>query len=43
MDQGGLLSYSPDGTKIAYNTIFRNFRTWKRYTAAWRRTLFFTI
>ena len=32
MDQGGLLSYSPDGTKIAYNTIFRNFRTWKRYT-----------
>ena len=32
MDQGGLLSYSPDGTKIAYNVIFRNFRTWKRYT-----------
>src|SRR6202795_788805 len=32
MDQGGLLSYSPDGTKIAYNIIFRNFRTWKRYT-----------
>ncbi len=32
MDQGGLLSYSPDGTKIAYNIIFRNFRQWKRYT-----------
>jgi tricorn protease len=32
LDQGGLLSYSPDGTKIAYNIIFRNFRTWKRYT-----------
>ena len=32
MDQGGLLSYSPDGSKIAYNIIFRNFRTWKRYT-----------
>lgn len=32
MDQGGLLSYSPDGNKIAYNIIFRNFRTWKRYT-----------
>jgi len=32
VDQGGLLSYSPDGTKIAYNIIFRNFRTWKRYT-----------
>jgi len=32
VDQGGLTSYSPDGTKIAYNQIFRNFRTWKRYT-----------
>jgi tricorn protease len=32
MDQGGLTSYNGDGTKIAYNRIFRNFRTWKRYT-----------
>ncbi len=32
MDQGGLTSFSPDGTKVAYNEIFRNFRTWKRYT-----------
>ena len=32
VDQGGLLSYSADGTKMAYNIIFRNFRTWKRYT-----------
>ncbi len=32
MDQGGLASFSPDGTKMAYNVIFRNFRTWKRYT-----------
>jgi tricorn protease len=32
MDQGGLTSFSPDGNKIAYNRIFRNFRTWKRYT-----------
>src|SRR5208283_2274163 len=32
MDEGGLLSYGPDGTKIAYNQIFRNFRQWKRYT-----------
>jgi tricorn protease len=29
--KGGLTSFSADGTKIAYNTIFRNFRTWKRY------------
>ena len=32
MDQGGLMTYNADGTKIAYNRIFRNFRTWKRYT-----------
>ncbi|MBA3913428.1 MAG: PD40 domain-containing protein, partial [Acidobacteriales bacterium] len=32
MEQGGLLSYSADGNKVAYNQIFRNFRTWKRYT-----------
>ncbi len=31
LDRGGFLSYSPDGSKIAYNRIFRNFRTWKRY------------
>ncbi len=29
--KGGLLSFSPDGSKFAYNRIFRNFRTWKRY------------
>ncbi|MFH0756834.1 MAG: PDZ domain-containing protein [Bacteroidota bacterium] len=28
---GGFLSWSPDGTKIAYNRIFREFRTWKYY------------
>ena len=32
VDKGGMTSFSPDGTKIAYNRIFRNFRTWKRYT-----------
>jgi tricorn protease len=32
MIEGGLTSFSPDGTKIAYNQIFRNFRAWKRYT-----------
>jgi tricorn protease len=32
MDEGGLLSFSSDGTKVAYNRIFRNFRQWKRYT-----------
>jgi tricorn protease len=32
VDKGGLTSYSPNGKSIAYNRIFRNFRTWKRYT-----------
>ncbi len=31
LPEAGLTSFSPDGTKIAYNRIFRNFRTWKRY------------
>ena len=26
-----LRSFSPDGKKLAYNRIFREFRTWKRY------------
>ena len=29
--EGELTSYSPDGTKIAYNRIARESRTWKRY------------
>ena len=28
---GGFCSYSPDGSKLAYNRVFREFRTWKRY------------
>jgi len=28
---GGFCSYSPDKTKIAYNQVFREFRTWKYY------------
>ncbi len=28
---GGFLSFSPDDTKIAYNRVFREFRTWKNY------------
>src|ERR1700683_4085470 len=31
LPRGGFASYSPDGTKLAYNRIFREFRTWKRY------------
>ncbi len=31
INKGGLLSFSADGTKMAYNRIFRNFRARKRY------------
>ncbi|MCK6543750.1 PDZ domain-containing protein [bacterium] len=29
--RGGWMSFSPDDKKMAYNRIFREFRTWKRY------------
>jgi tricorn protease len=29
--RGGFCSYSPDGSRLAYNRVFREFRTWKRY------------
>lgn len=31
LPRGGFCSYSPDGQKLAFNRIFREFRTWKRY------------
>ena len=31
LPRGGFCSYSPDDGKLAYNRIFREFRTWKRY------------
>ncbi len=31
LSEGGFLSYSLDGKKIAYNKVFREFRTWKYY------------
>jgi len=31
LPRGGFCSFSPDGRKLAYNQIFREFRTWKRY------------
>ncbi|HLE31182.1 MAG TPA: PDZ domain-containing protein [Bacteroidota bacterium] len=31
LPRGGFSSYSADGKKLAYNRVFREFRTWKRY------------
>ena len=31
LPEGGWCSWSPDGTKLAYNRVMREFRTWKYY------------
>ncbi len=31
LPRGGFCSFSPDGQKMAYNRVFREFRTWKYY------------
>jgi tricorn protease len=31
LPRGGFISFSPDDSKIAYNRVFREFRTWKHY------------
>ena len=31
VSRGGWCSFSPDGQQMAYNRVFREFRTWKRY------------
>ncbi len=31
LPRGGFVSFSPDDSKIAYNRVFREFRTWKHY------------
>jgi tricorn protease len=40
LDRAGLATYSPDGKQIAYNRIFRNFRTWKRYDGGLGQDIF---
>jgi len=37
--EGGLAAFSPDGKKIVYNRIWRNFRTWKRYRGGMTQNL----
>jgi tricorn protease len=41
LPKGGLMSFSPDGDEIAYNRIFRNFRTWKRYRGGMQQQISF--
>jgi tricorn protease len=36
----GLMTFGPSGHEIAYNRIFRNFRTWKRYNGGLAQQVF---
>jgi len=39
MPVSGAGDFSPDGTKMVYSPLFRDFRTWKRYSGGWAQQL----
>ena len=39
MPTAGAGSYSPNGEKIVYSPLFRDFRSWKRYEGGWAQYL----
>ena len=39
-DTAGAGDFSPDGSKIVYSPLFRDFRTWKRYEGGWAQDLY---
>jgi tricorn protease len=40
MPVSGAGDFAPDGKRIAYSPLFRDFRTWKRYEGGWAQDLF---
>ena len=40
MPKSGAGDISPDGTKVVYSPLFRDFRTWKRYSGGWAQQLY---
>lgn len=40
MPKSGAGDFSPDGQKVVYSPLFRDFRTWKRYQGGWQQDLF---
>jgi tricorn protease len=40
MPTAGAGDFSPDGKRLAYSPLFRDFRTWKRYEGGWAQDLF---
>jgi tricorn protease len=39
MPTSGAGTFSPDGKKVCYSPLFRDFRTWKRYQGGWAQDL----
>ena len=40
MPYAGAGEFAPDGLRIVYSPLFRDFRTWKRYEGGWAQDLF---
>ena len=40
MPTSGAGAFSPDGKRLAYSPLFRDFRTWKRYEGGWAQDLY---
>ena len=40
MPSSGAGDFSPDGKRMAYSPLFRDFRTWKRYSGGWAQDLY---
>jgi tricorn protease len=40
MPTSGAGDYSPDGARLIYSPLFRDFRTWKRYEGGWAQNLY---
>ena len=40
MPESGGGALSPDGRKVVYSPLFRDFRTWKRYQGGWAQELY---
>lgn len=40
MPTSGAGAFSPDGTRMVYSPLFRDFRAWKRYEGGWAQRLY---
>jgi tricorn protease len=40
MPKSGAGDFSPDGSQVVYSPLFRDFRTWKRYSGGWAQQLY---